>query len=56
MQRWLYQTVLREAVRMEDISAYLDGDRLIALWPDLFLPPGIRRAWEEQHSALRIAA
>ena len=56
MRRWLYQTVLREANRPEDLTAYLDGDTLIALWPNLDLPKGVRRAWEEQHPALRAAA
>jgi len=56
MRRWLYQTVLREASRPEDLTAYLDGDTLIALWPGLFLPKGVRQAWEERHPALRAAA
>jgi len=56
MRVWLYQTVLREASRLEDLTAYLDGDTLVALWPDLYLPTGIRQAWEEQHPALRAAA
>ena len=56
MRRWLYQTVLREAGRPEDLSTYLDGDTLIALWPELYLPKGVRQAWEDQHPALRAAA
>jgi hypothetical protein len=56
MLRWVYQTVLREASRAEDLSTYLDGDTLIALWRDLALPKGVRRAWEDQHPALRAAA
>jgi hypothetical protein len=56
MRRWLYQIVLREASRLEDLTAYLDGDTLIALWPDLYLPKGVRQAWEDKHSALRAAA
>jgi DNA invertase Pin-like site-specific DNA recombinase len=52
MRLWLYQTVLREASRPEDITTYLDGDTLVRLWPDLYLPKGVRRAWEEQHPAL----
>ena len=48
-----YQTVLREASRPADLTAYLDADSLVALWPDLYLPKGVRRAWEEQHQALR---
>jgi len=55
MRRWLYQTVLREAARPEDLTAYLDGDTLVALWPGLFLPPGVRQAWEDRHPILRAA-
>jgi DNA invertase Pin-like site-specific DNA recombinase len=53
MRLWYYQTVLREASRAEDLTTYLDGDTLIRLWPDLYLPKGVRRAWEEQHPSLR---
>ena len=56
MRRWLYQTVLREAGSREDLAAFLDGDTLVALWPSLFLPDGVRQAWEEQHPVLRAAA
>lgn len=56
MQRWLYQTVLREASRPEDLTRFLDGPTLIALWPELRLPRGVRQAWEDQHPALRAAA
>src|SRR5881394_4304181 len=56
MRRWLYQTVLREAGSLEDLTAYLDGGTLIALWPNLDLPNGVRQAWEEQHPVLRAAA
>jgi hypothetical protein len=55
MLAWMYQTVLREATRPEDLTTYLDRDTLIARWPDLFLPPGVRAAWEEQHPVLRAA-
>jgi hypothetical protein len=53
MRLWLYQTVLREASRPEDLATFLDGDTLIALWPDLFLPAGVRQAWEDAHPLLR---
>ena len=53
MLAWMYQTVLREATRPEDLTDFLDGTTLVALWPDLFLPRGVRAAWEEQHPALR---
>jgi hypothetical protein len=56
MRLWLYQTVLREAGRPEDLIEYLDRDLLIGLWPDLYLPRPVRRAWEERHPVLRDAA
>jgi hypothetical protein len=56
MRQWLYQTVLREAGRPDDLTTYLDGGTLIALWPDLYLPKGVRQAWEDQHPVLRAAA
>jgi hypothetical protein len=56
MRLWLYETVLREASRLEDLTAYLDGETLTALWSDLFLPNGVRQAWEDAHPLLRAAA
>jgi len=54
--RWMYQTVLREASRPEDLTAFLNGETLVALWPELFLPKGVRQAWEDRHPVLRAAA
>ena len=56
MLRSLYETVLVEASRPEDLSTYLDGATLVALWPHLHLPKGVRQAWEERHPVLRPAA
>lgn len=53
MLRWLYQIVLREASQPDDLTRYLNGDTLVTLWPDMRLPKGIRRAWEEHHASLR---
>ena len=55
MRQWLYETVLREASRLDDLTTYLNVDTLIAIWPDLFLPRGVRQAWEDQHPALQAA-
>ena len=55
MRQWLYEIVLREAGSREDLTTYLDRDTLIALWPRLYLPKGVRLAWEDQHPALRSA-
>ena len=32
---------------------YLNGARLVTLWPDLHLPRAVREAWEERHPVLR---
>jgi len=53
--RSMYQTVLGEAARPEDLTSHLDRDTLIAAWPDLHLPKGVRQAWEEHHPVLRAA-
>lgn len=51
--RSMYQTVLGEAARPEDLTSHLDRDTLIRVWPDLHLPKGVRQAWEEHHPVLR---
>jgi prevent-host-death family protein len=51
----LYETVLREASRPGDLTSYLNGEILVAVWPDLFLPKGVRHAWEDRHPELRAA-
>lgn len=56
MRLWLYQTVLREATRPEELAAYLNTDLLVDLWPELYLPRGVRLAWEDRHPQLRAAA
>jgi hypothetical protein len=54
-RRWYYETVLREASRAGDLTAHLHGATLVRLWPELYLPKGVRRAWEERHPSLRAA-
>lgn len=54
--RWMYQTVLREAARPGDLTEFLNGDTLVAVWPELFLPKGVRQAWEERYPVLRAAS
>ena len=55
-RQWVYETVLQEASRPEDLAELLDGPTLVALWPVLFVPRGVRQAWEDQHPSLRAAA
>jgi len=54
-RRALYQTVLNEAIRAGELAEFLNGTTLVAIWPDLYLPKGVRRAWEERHPRLRAA-
>jgi len=54
ISRWVYQIVLREASRPEDLTTYLNGEILVELWLDLHLPRGVRRAWEERHPSLAL--
>ena len=55
-RRQVYEVVLREARRPGDLAAFLNGGLLAAVWPDIFLPRPVRKAWEDQHPVLRPAA
>ena len=56
MLRSMYEKVLREAIQVDELTTYLNGRKLAAVWHDLFLPRDVRRAWEDQHPTLRRAA
>jgi hypothetical protein len=49
----LYRTVLIEATKPEDLHAFLDRALHVRLWPSLWLPPDLRRSWEERFPELR---
>jgi len=53
--RAMYQVVLGESASAGELAAYLNADTLAAIWSDLYLPKGIRQAWEERHARLRAA-
>jgi hypothetical protein len=53
MLLWMYENVLREAVRVDELRAHLHGPTLIRVWPQLNLPRGVRAAWEARHPRLR---
>lgn len=55
-RQWVYETVLQNASQPDDLAAFLDAATLVALWPRLFLPKGVRRAWEDEHPVLRATA
>ena len=42
----VYEIVLREAIRVDELVTWLNAEVLRELWPDLYLPRGVRRAWE----------
>jgi len=54
MLAWMYQIVLREARGPGDLAC-LNGAELAARWPGLYLPRGVRGAWEQQHPQLHPA-
>jgi hypothetical protein len=49
----LYRTVLNEAGCVEDLRTWLNARLLTQLWPTLWLPPALRRAWESRFPELR---
>lgn len=48
----LYRAVLREAQQVDDLRTWLSADHLVWLWPRLYLPPKVRRIWEERFPVL----
>jgi hypothetical protein len=56
-QEWalnsLYEIVLTEAVQVDELCAWLDGPTLVRVWNELYLPRGVRHAWEDRHPVLR---
>ncbi|MCU7722453.1 hypothetical protein ODJ79_01875 [Actinoplanes sp. KI2] len=55
MLAWMYENVLREAIRVTELQTYLDGPTLVRVWPQLNLPRAVRAAWEARHPRLRHA-
>ena len=52
----MYERVIREATRVEDLRSYLNEDVLRQVWSRLFLPTRVRRIWEDRFPDLRLAA
>ena len=52
----LYERVIREAARVDDLRAYINGLVLREVWRQLFLPMPVRRNWEDRFPDLRLAA
>ncbi|WP_347404643.1 hypothetical protein [Solwaraspora sp. WMMD1047] len=43
----MYKVVLTEAGSVDDLGTWLNADLLRRIWPTLWLPPQLRRQWEE---------
>jgi hypothetical protein len=54
--RWMYENVLREAIRTDELRRWINGGTLVRIWCDLNLPRGGGQAWEARHPELRPAA
>ncbi len=52
---WMYENVLRETTRVDDLRALVNGRTLRRVWRRLNLPRGVRLAWETRHRGLRAA-
>jgi hypothetical protein len=52
---WMYENVLRETTRSEDLRRLIHGRTLRRVWRRLNLPRGVRQAWESHHRCLRPA-
>jgi hypothetical protein len=52
----LYRTVLIEAVRPDDLRAYLDRETLRRLWSYLWLPRDLRQSWEQRFPELSVTS
>jgi hypothetical protein len=53
---WMYENVLREAIRHEELRKWINHRVLVRIWPELNLPRGVRQAWEARYPQLRAAA
>jgi hypothetical protein len=54
--RILYEVVIRESMRVEDLRAFLDGPTLRRVRRRLWLPRKVRSLWESRFTGLAQAA
>jgi hypothetical protein len=52
----MYERVIREATRADDLRSYLNEQVLRQAWGRLFLPARVRRSWDDRFPELRLAA
>lgn len=55
-RRLMYQRVIREAARADDLRRYLNAAILRDIWHTLYLPPQVRHLWEDRFPDLALAA
>ncbi len=53
---WMYENVLREAIRTDELRTWINAGILVRIWRELNLPRGVRQAWEARYPQLRTAA
>lgn len=52
----MYEVVIRESMRVEDLRAFLHGPTLARVWRRLWLPRKVRALWESRFPTLPRAA
>ena len=52
----MYERVIRESMRAQDLRAYLHGPTLVRVWPRLWLPAKVKTLWESRFPSLTHAA
>lgn len=52
----MYERVIRESMRVEDLRTYLHGPTLRRVWGQLWLPRKVRGMWESRFRSLAGAA
>jgi hypothetical protein len=52
----MYERVIREAMRADDLRSYLNESVLRQVWSLLFLPRNVRQRWGQRFPDLRLAA
>jgi hypothetical protein len=52
----MYEVVIRESMRVEDLRTYVHGPTLARVWRRLWLPRKARSLWESQFPSLPRAA
>jgi hypothetical protein len=52
----MYEVVIRESMRAEDLRAFIHGPTLARVWRQLWLPRKVRSLWESRFPSLSKAA